>query len=385
MKSVIFLSLLLVSICSNATNITFRVDLEGIEVHPKGIYISGEINWWKFDQNPLSKTTNNIYEITLDLDEGQTYEYKFFNGPIWEGGEFAFGPCANGGFRSVTVDQDKVLPIVPFGLCNGDFPEDKIKVACVGNSITYGHGLGSERAKICYPAQLQKILGEEYITYNFGNPGKTMSKDINDSYWKTSEFNYSHKPFLPNVVVIMLGTNDSKPFIWDKRKEHLKRDLIEFYNSFDTLSTSPTIYLATPAFAYNHNFDVSNTNIEKGIIPIIKEVSEEMGINLIDIHEATQNKQKLFPDGVHPDKEGALIIAQKIGSVLKEESPKMIIKKKKLSTNKNGVKYRWYKNGQLIGETSQASLKLTAIDKNAHYKVAVKLLKETDDWVVSKN
>ena len=48
--------------------------------------------------------------------------------------------------------------------------QQRIKVACVGNSITYGTGL-SDRATQSYPVKLQKLLGERYEVENFGKPG----------------------------------------------------------------------------------------------------------------------------------------------------------------------------------------------------------------------
>ena len=51
--------------------------------------------------------------------------------------------------------------------------QQRIKVACVGNSITYGTGL-SDRATQSYPVKLQKLLGERYEVENFGKPGATL-------------------------------------------------------------------------------------------------------------------------------------------------------------------------------------------------------------------
>ena len=52
---------------------------------------------------------------------------------------------------------------------------DAVKVACIGDSITYGLGL-ADRAKESYPAQLQKMLEEfepgKYEVRNFGNSGR---------------------------------------------------------------------------------------------------------------------------------------------------------------------------------------------------------------------
>ena len=49
----------------------------------------------------------------------------------------------------------------------------KIKVACVGNSVTYGYGI-KNRETNCYPAQLQQMLGDAYEVENFGHSGATL-------------------------------------------------------------------------------------------------------------------------------------------------------------------------------------------------------------------
>ena len=57
----------------------------------------------------------------------------------------------------------------------------QIKVACVGDSITYGHGV-SGWAKNNYPAKLQEILGDGYHVQNFGHSGRTLSPDGDQPY-----------------------------------------------------------------------------------------------------------------------------------------------------------------------------------------------------------
>ena len=93
----------------------------------------------------------------------------------------------------------------------------KIRLACVGDSITYGSGL-SEREVNSYPAVLQKLLGEGYDVKNFGVSGATLLKSGDKPYWKQSEFK-SATAFNPNIVVIKLGTNDTKPQNWSHKEE----------------------------------------------------------------------------------------------------------------------------------------------------------------------
>ena len=48
--------------------------------------------------------------------------------------------------------------------------KDTIKVACVGDSVTYGHGI-SNWPKNNHPFILGSILGDEYTVNNYGKAG----------------------------------------------------------------------------------------------------------------------------------------------------------------------------------------------------------------------
>lgn len=65
--------------------------------------------------------------------------------------------------------------------------ENRIKVACIGNSITYGYGL-PDRTTQSYPAQLQKMLGESYQVENFGKSGATLLNKGHRPYMQQDEF-----------------------------------------------------------------------------------------------------------------------------------------------------------------------------------------------------
>lgn len=47
---------------------------------------------------------------------------------------------------------------------------DRIKVACIGNSVTFGYGF-ADPANDSYPSQLSNMLGERYDVRNFGRSG----------------------------------------------------------------------------------------------------------------------------------------------------------------------------------------------------------------------
>src|ERR1041384_7347597 len=87
--------------------------------------------------------------------------------------------------------------------------QDVTRVACVGDSITFGSGVVGRESN-SYPAVLQHFLGNKFEVRNFGVSGATLLKKGDKPYWKEHAFTNA-TAFKPNIVVIKLGTNDSKP------------------------------------------------------------------------------------------------------------------------------------------------------------------------------
>lgn len=121
--------------------------------------------------------------------------------------------------------------------------ERTVKIACVGNSITYGAGIAN-REKNSYPAQLQYYLGENYEIRNFGQNGTTVLTQGDHPYVQTKVYKDS-KEFLPDIVLIKLGTNDTKPQNW-KYKEQFAKDYQALIDTYRALPSHPQIILLTP-------------------------------------------------------------------------------------------------------------------------------------------
>lgn len=84
----------------------------------------------------------------------------------------------------------------------------RTRIACVGDSITYG-ACTTSPSNYSYPHRLQQLLGPEYEVVNLGVSGACMQRNANFSYWTTSKF----QTFISerwDVVIVMLGTNDAK-------------------------------------------------------------------------------------------------------------------------------------------------------------------------------
>lgn len=188
-----------------------------------------------------------------------------------------------------------------------------VRVACVGDSITFGHGV-ADRARNCYPAVLGQLLGAKYVTKNFGNSGATLLKKGDRPYWGLAEFKQAGED-APGIVVIKLGTNDSKPQNW-KHKEDFAADLAAMVDHFAALPSKPKIFLCLPVPVYKTQWGINEATVAGEIIPIIKKVAAEKKAGVIDLHAALAGRPELFPDHVHPNAAGAKLIAQAVQAAI---------------------------------------------------------------------
>lgn len=192
----------------------------------------------------------------------------------------------------------------------------KVRIACIGNSITYGFGLKKRNIE-SYPAILQKFLGNGYKVGNFGVSARTLIQKGDHPYMQESKFRMALE-FNPDIVTIKLGTNDSKPNNW-KYHEDFKRDLNILISKFDSLPSHPRIFLCFPIPSNHVGWGISDSIIVNGIIPYIEEVALERKLTVIDLHSALlPYYPDAYIDGVHPDKQGNKIIAEILYKMIKE-------------------------------------------------------------------
>ncbi len=192
---------------------------------------------------------------------------------------------------------------------------DKIRVACVGDSITVGVGAGKGNS---WPQQLQKLLGDAYEVKGFAKSGTTLSTKGDKPYvtqgpWKQAQ------DYNPNIVIIKLGTNDTKGknFV---HAETFAQDLTAMVETAQGLTSKPKIYLCLPCFVpAPGNFGINEENLLSGIIPAIQKVATEKSLPIIDVHAATKDQAQVFPDRVHPNADGAAIIAKTVQAAITKE------------------------------------------------------------------
>lgn len=191
-----------------------------------------------------------------------------------------------------------------------------VKVVCVGNSITYGHGI-ENRERDSYPAQLQRLLGENYVVDNFGKSGATLLNKGHRPYMKQEEF---HKAlaFGGDIVVIHLGINDTDPRDWPDYRDYFVRDYLALIDSFRVANPKARILIArmTPIADRHPRFESGTRDWHGEIQLAIETVAACAGVQLIDFHEPLYHYPFMLPDAVHPTEEGAGILARVVCSAI---------------------------------------------------------------------
>ena len=191
--------------------------------------------------------------------------------------------------------------------------KEPVRVACIGNSITYGFGI-KDRAKT-YPHQLGDLLGKNYIVKNFGVSGRTMLKKGYYPYWKENAFKEA-LAFKPQIVIICLGTNDSKPWNWKYGDE--------FYSDYTSMvkvfrnNGNPEIFVSYCPPAFSHKYSISDSVIHYQVIPLVDSVRKELHTKLIDFYDKMKNDSSMFFDGIHPDAKGAGVMAKIADNAIRE-------------------------------------------------------------------
>lgn len=186
-----------------------------------------------------------------------------------------------------------------------------IRVACIGDSITEGAGAAEGKS---YPSQLQGLLGDSWKVGNYGVSARTLLEQGDFPYIKEKAYQDALK-FQPHIVIIMLGTNDTKPQNW-KHQAEFTPNYTKLVKSFLALESKPQVYLCRPCPVIgNGNFDITDKNLKEAIKQI-DALAAEMKLGLIDMYSALAGKPEFFPDRVHPNSQGAAEMAKAAYSVL---------------------------------------------------------------------
>ena len=216
--------------------------------------------------------------------------------------------------------QQAVTRIRRFAVSNATDRADtnaasKMKIACVGDSIT-AVSVDSNGVRHSYIPYLQESLGDNYEVGNFGNSGKTLLKDsANGNGYTLTDTYQKSLAFKPDIVTIMLGTNDSKAENWTRLGDQYERELRALVQTYRDLPSHPVVYLATSPTAHSTAHGIQETVLHNEIAPLQRKVAADLGCPLIEVHNATKDAADKFWDGIHPTEDGCVLL----GSIFAEK------------------------------------------------------------------
>ncbi len=236
------------------------------------------------------------------------------------------------GFRPTYKFHDQMLNDLATWLDHHKAPrKDAIRVACIGNSITEGMGIDMASQQ-GYPAQLQRLLGDGYDVRNFGVSARTLLTNgdmpyVREQPWRDAQ------AFHPDIVIIKLGTNDSKTHNWNAHGSEFAADLQAMIDTLKPMvhvinkkgrktkemvrAEKPAIYLCTPIKPFEDKWAITDSVVVNGVIPAIRQVAEKNGLPLIDLYSVVTDPADMTADKIHPNAKGARRIAEHIAGIIK--------------------------------------------------------------------
>ncbi len=183
--------------------------------------------------------------------------------------------------------------------------QSPIRIACVGDSLTEGSD---------YPNELWMLLGSNYTVGTFGKGGTTVSLDAPTPYLQQAAFQEA-KDFHPDIVVIMLGTNDALP-AFQIYNAFFVDDYLRIITELQALQSKPQIWIVLPPPIFHNGTGLSTEFFSQNIIPKIQEAANQTNLPTINVYAALNSRPDCFPDGVHPNTEGSKLIAQEVYKAL---------------------------------------------------------------------
>ncbi|MEN9445054.1 MAG: hypothetical protein RIS47_1945 [Bacteroidota bacterium] len=186
------------------------------------------------------------------------------------------------------------------------------KIACIGDSITEGSGLAVQ-SKTAFPVVLDSILGPKFTVLNCGRSATTMQKNGNFPFWISKEFSNTFA-FRPDIIVIKLGTNDTKLQNWNPQNFEL--DYQSMIDTLATISTHPKIFMCLPVPVFKTNWGINDSTLTNGVIPILERLAKKNKLQLIDLYQPMTIEIVNFPDFIHPNEIAVKKMAKLIAAAI---------------------------------------------------------------------
>lgn len=196
-------------------------------------------------------------------------------------------------------------------------PPARIRVSCVGDSITQGVFVSEAQR---WTNVLQADLGDRYDVENYGVSGRTLIKKGDAPYWTEPAFGQA-TALLPNIVIIMLGTNDSKPQNLPSHPGEFAPDLRALVSQFTALSSHPKVWLVLPPPVFANGLaGISEGVLASAVRPVVRQVAREEGCGLIDLAPVLASHPEDSLDHVHPNAAGHKLIGDAVAQVIGKTS-----------------------------------------------------------------
>lgn len=179
-----------------------------------------------------------------------------------------------------------------------------IRIACVGDSLTEGHGSSNPSLK-SYPVVMQELLGEGFVVRNFGVGARTglkcgLENDGEKRGYVLEQFYQDSLNFNPHIVFLMFGTNDAKEINRPYLADHFENDMRDLALSYMDLPEKATVFLMSAPFVSHENWTICEECNVKDILPRIQNLWKTMDVQPVDVHRFTEKHFEFYTeDGVH--------------------------------------------------------------------------------------
>ncbi|MGT2950075.1 esterase [Streptococcus cuniculi] len=193
-----------------------------------------------------------------------------------------------------------------------------IKVATVGDSLTYGYGL-ENRERDAYPSILADKLGHHYQVSNFGLSGRSLQSTSDYPYLQEKNAQLSLESEA-DIVIIMIGSNDSRGPYWNK--ERFIKEYGELVDRYLKMPSQPDVYLLVPPYVPTSRFGLNNDIVRTELQEIIPRIAEERGLEWINFYPLTERHLEYYSDGLHLTPLGNQLVADRVYAAIMGESPR---------------------------------------------------------------
>ncbi|MBF0786321.1 MULTISPECIES: GDSL-type esterase/lipase family protein [unclassified Streptococcus] len=191
-----------------------------------------------------------------------------------------------------------------------------VRVATVGDSLTYGYGL-ENRERDAYPSILATKLGHHYQVFNFGLSGRSLQSTSDYPYLQERNAQLSLESEA-DIVIIMIGTNDSRAPYWNK--ERFIKEYGELVDRYLQMSSQPDVYLLVPPYVPTSRFGLNNDIVRTELQEIIPRIAEDRGLEWINLYSLTEGRLECYSDGLHLTPFGNQLVAEMVYAKIMGES-----------------------------------------------------------------